>query len=115
MASPVVSSRAKRCNLAPGILYSSRLLRRCAPRNDESWSGLADRLDHRGGHRLLGRLAAPDHQLEGRVEALALGERDIDQLLDLLEACRGDPAQQDRVAKRRRGVARGEIEMPEPQ
>src|SRR5205823_7092783 len=32
-------------------------------------SGLADRLDHRGRHRLLGRLAAPDHQLEGGIEA----------------------------------------------
>src|SRR5436190_14039330 len=108
MASPVVSSRAKRCNLAPGILYSSRLLRRCAPRNDGSWSGLADRLDHRGGHRLLGRLAAPDHQLEGRIEALAFGEGDIDKLLDLLGARSGETAQQDRIAERRRGVTRGE-------
>src|SRR5256714_13290449 len=35
-------------------------------------SGLADRLDHCRRHRLFGRLAAPDHQLEDRIEALAL-------------------------------------------
>src|SRR5712691_5750165 len=78
-------------------------------------SGLADRLDHRRRHRLLGGLAAPDHQLERRVEALAFGQRDIDQILDLLGAGGADPAQQYRVAERRRGVARREIEMPEPQ
>src|SRR5260370_4404321 len=116
MALPrMVSLRAKRSKLAPRILCSSRLLRRCAPRNDESWSGLADRLDHRGGHRLLGGLAAPDDQLERRVEALAFRQRDIDELLDLLEARRRDPAQQDRIAERRRGVARGEIAIAGPQ
>src|SRR5438309_1850424 len=116
----MLSLRAKRSNLAPGVLTSTRLLRRCASRNDEGWSrdescsGLPDRLDHRGGHRLLRRLAAPDHQLERRVESLAFRERDVDELLDLLGARGGDPAQEDRVAERRRGVARGEIEMSEP-
>src|SRR5207244_8088960 len=49
-------------------------------------SGLADRLDHRRRHRLFGRLAAPDHELEGRVEALALRQGDIDEVLDLFGA-----------------------------
>jgi hypothetical protein len=44
-----------------------------------------------------------------------IDERDIDQVLDLLGAGGTDPAQQDRIAERRRGVARREIEMPEPQ
>src|SRR6266851_8842335 len=93
MALPrIVSLRAKRSNLAPRIICRSRLLRRCAPRNDENWSGLADRLDHRGGHRLLGRLAAPDDQLERRVEALAFREGDIDEVLDLLATRGPDPA-----------------------
>src|ERR1051325_7896079 len=40
----------------------------------ETGSGLADRLDHRSRHCLLSWLAAPDDQLEGRVEALAFGQ-----------------------------------------
>src|SRR5216684_56849 len=78
-------------------------------------SGLADRLDHRRRHRLLGRLAAPDHELEGRVEALAFGEGDVDEVLDLLGARHADAAQQHGVAEGGRGLAGGEVEMAEPQ
>src|SRR5437870_11053640 len=78
-------------------------------------SGLADRLDHRRRHRLLGRLAAPDHQLEGRVEALAFGQGNIDEVLDLLGARHADAAQQHGVAEGGRGLAGREIEMAEPQ
>ena len=78
-------------------------------------SGLADRLDHRRRDRLLRRLAAPDHELERRIEALAFRQGDIDQILNLLGAGGADPAQQYRMTKGRRVVFGREIEMPEPQ
>src|SRR5215472_13856846 len=61
-------------------------------------SGFADRVDHRGGHRLVGRLAAPHHKLERRIEALAFGHRDIDQIFDLLARHRRQTAHQHRIA-----------------
>src|SRR5579872_291531 len=77
-------------------------------------SGLADRVDHRRRHRFFRRFAAPDHQLEGRIEALAFGEGDIDEILDLLGAGGADATQQYRITKGRRGLAGGKIEMAEP-
>src|SRR5215469_1121759 len=68
-------------------------------------SGFADWIDHRRRHRLVGRLAAPHDELERRVEALAFGDRDVDDILDLLAAQRGEPAQQHRIAEGRRIIA----------
>src|SRR5438067_13662280 len=98
----------------PQPTRTRRFARGEAPLMPCSGSGLADRVDHRRRHRLLRRLAAPDHELEGRVEALAFGQRDINEVLDLLGAGGADAAQQHRVAKGRRGVAGGEVEMAEP-
>src|SRR6185437_6026207 len=77
-------------------------------------SRLADRLDHRRGDRLLGRLAAPDDELERRIEALAFGERDINQILDLLDASAVAAAQQHALAERGTLIV-SEIEMADPQ
>src|SRR5436190_20968338 len=78
------------------------------------WSSLADRVDHRHGHRLFRRFAAPDHQLERRIEALAFREGDIDQILDLLGARGADAAQQYGVTERWGIIPGREIEMAEP-
>src|SRR6185437_6913519 len=82
---------------------------------DVWWSRLADRIDHRGSDRFLGALAGPDHELEGGEEALALADRDVDQILDLLDAGAEQAAQQHALAKGGRIIAIGQIEMPEPQ
>src|SRR5579885_766628 len=91
--------------------------RRGAPRrrSPRRRSRFADRIDHRGGHRLLGVLAAPEDELKGGVEALALIEGDVDQILDLLDAGAKRAAQQHGVAKGRGVVVGGEIEMAEPE
>src|SRR5262249_57415320 len=49
-------------------------------------SCLADGFEQRGGDRLFGGLTAPGHELEGGVEALAFGERDVDHVFELLDA-----------------------------
>src|SRR6185369_16617001 len=75
---------------------------------------LTHRVDACGVERLAWVFAAPDHELKGGEEALALGERHVDQVLDLLD---GDPAraaQGHGMAEHRDAVVRGEVEMPEP-
>src|SRR5215471_13590331 len=67
--------------------------------NKSPRSGFADRVDHRRRHRFVGRLAAPHHQLERRVEALAFGHCDVDDILNLLAAQRRQPAQQHGIAE----------------
>src|SRR5262249_35075521 len=47
--------------------------------------GFADGIEAGGGHGLGGVLAAPHHVLEGRIEALALVERHVDEILELLD------------------------------
>jgi hypothetical protein len=47
-------------------------------------SGLSDRLQHGGFHRLMGLLTAPQRELEGRVETLAFTDRGFEQILKLL-------------------------------
>src|SRR6266851_7792051 len=49
-------------------------------------SGFADRLEDRGGQRVGGALASPHDILKGGVEALAFGDRDLDQVIQLLGA-----------------------------
>src|SRR5580704_721198 len=68
----------------PALMVSARV--------EFSGSGFADRVDHRRGHRFVGRLAAPHDQLERRVEPLAFRHRDIDEILDLLAVHAGEPA-----------------------
>src|SRR5947207_10729351 len=75
---------------------------------------LTHRVDACGVECLARLLAAPDHELEGREEALALGERHVDQVLDLLDRDAARAAQGHRVAEHRHAVVRGEVKMPEP-
>src|SRR6187551_3543753 len=49
-----------------------------------SRSGLADRLEDRGGQRVGGGLAGPHDVLKSGIEALALVDRDFDQVVELL-------------------------------
>ena len=62
-----------------------------------------------------GDLPPHDHELERRVEALALGDRDIDQVLHAARRSVGALAQQQRMAEHRQVLVRPEVEMPEPQ
>src|SRR5262249_9521467 len=62
-----------------------------------------------------GALAAPDHELEGGKEALAFADRDINQVLNLLDAGAEHAAKQHALAERRGLIAISQIEMPEPQ
>src|SRR5437879_6535098 len=101
-------------SIAPPILPQPTS-RTSAPPSFTRASRLPDRIDHRRGDRLVRRLAAPHDQLERRVEALALAERDVDEILDLLDAGAERSAQQHGMAESRRIVVRGEIEMAEPQ
>src|SRR5262245_28440329 len=85
------------------------------PWRTDPFSGFADGIDHRRGNRLSRRLPAPNNELKCRVNSLAFGPGNNDKVLDLLGACRGDAAQQHGMAKRRRVLLGGEVEMPEPQ
>src|SRR5512134_2728415 len=62
-------------------------------------SCLADGFQQRGGDRLFGGLTAPGDELEGGVEAFAFGERDIDHVLELLDAGALCAAQEHGVAE----------------
>src|SRR5690606_31965003 len=63
-------------------------------------SRLSDRIQHRAQDRFLRRLSAPDHQLERRIETIALADRQVHQILQFLDAGAAGTAQQDRVPKR---------------
>jgi hypothetical protein len=73
------------------------------------------RIENGGGHGFVGGLAAPDHQLKGRIEALAFDQRQLDQIFDLLGADAGHAAQQQGMAEHDRLFFGGDVEMPDPQ
>src|SRR5258708_32552518 len=77
--------------------------------------GFADRIEAGGGHRFGRILAAPHHVLEGRVEALALVERHVDQIFHLLDRGPARAAQRHRATEGRLVVLARQIEMPRPQ
>src|SRR5207244_11493469 len=79
---------------------------------------LALGLDQRRGDGLLGRLVGPEHELEDRVEALALLDRRLDQGLGLLQAQRTALVpgfEQGGVAEEDEARGRPELEMAEPE
>src|SRR3546814_3905476 len=75
-----------------------------APRRTAG-SGLADRLEDDRAHRVARRAMAPDHVLEGGIEAVELVQGDVDEILDLLRRQRA-AAQQQGVTEGRPAVLR---------
>src|SRR5437899_1500678 len=96
--------------IAAGVLGMARTTTAALPR-----PRALGRIEQRRGDRVARRRAAPPGQLAGRVDARALAERDVDEILDLLDAGAERSAQQHGMAESRRIVVRGEIEMAEPQ
>src|ERR1700741_1844060 len=78
-------------------------------------SGFSGRIDQSRGDGLARRLAAPQHELEQGVEALAFLDRRLAARLGLLEAHRFALADQRGVAEHDQARSRPELEMAEPQ
>src|SRR6185503_6088776 len=75
-------------------------------------------LDQRRGDRFLRGLVRPEHELEDRIEALALLDRGLDQGLGLLQAQRAAllaALEQGGVAEEDEAGGRPELEMAEPE
>src|SRR5579885_1652749 len=87
--------------------------RRAPPQSGRS--RLPQRIDHRRRDRLFGRLSAPDDKLERGIETLAFADRDIDEVLDLLDARAARAAQQGALAKGGGIIVGGEVETPKPE
>src|SRR5690606_7362089 len=78
-------------------------------------SCLADRIEHRRGDGVLRCLPAPEHELEGGIEALAFRDGEVDQILELLDAGAAGAAQQHRVPEGQEIVLLRHPEMAQPQ
>src|SRR3546814_15050362 len=83
-------------------------------RSWEGVSGFGARFDEAGGNRLGRGLAAPEDELEHRVETLAFVYGGFDQYLRLVERQRAARAQQRAVAEQHDAAGRPEFEMAEP-
>src|SRR6185503_18444030 len=80
-----------------------------------SRSGLADRLEDRGGQRVGGGLAGPHDVLKGGIKALAFADRDFDQVVELLGLEAFGAPQRDGVPEHWQALLAPEIEVAEPQ
>src|ERR1700735_2546068 len=79
--------------------------------HDEKSLRLPHAVQHCGRERLGRRFAAPQDELEGGEEPLALGQCDIDQVFKALRRCSPGPTQQDRMAVDRHAIVAFETEM----
>src|SRR5205807_10116200 len=77
-------------------------------------SGFADRLEDRGGQRVGGRLAGPHDVLKGGIKTFAFGDRNFNEIIELLGAQAFGATQRDGVAKHRQAFLGPEVEMAEP-
>src|SRR3546814_1356957 len=75
---------------------------------------LADRTNHGRRNGFLWLFAAPDDELERRVEPLAFAERDVHHILDLFGRRTLGTPQQHGMTEDRQAVFRPEVEVAEP-